>query len=208
MSNVINFNARDFSGSIKRLIISGIDGKNVELCEIGKYKMTTTEIYCKKQLEPNTDYVFRFSITGGYNNNKEAISELNISLDEKWSERYSYDLLLSRLKPIFTTYNAEKELLRVYEIPFTTGETGTVRFEFVAQAVTARIMPALENEAYESYITPNSKSSQISKIEVSKVAEITLNEKLANSDADIQVTVVDKEEADTLKNAIENVLAK
>ena len=203
MSNVINFNAREFSvDNGKRLIVTGIDGKNVELHEIGK-DYYTSYTSCEKQLEPNTDYVFRFAMIGGYEENAKSVSELNISLTDTWSDSYTYELLKSRFKPIISTRDEEKKLLRVYEIPFTTNETGKVKIKFVAYDVATRIMPALENEAY---INKDNKSSQISKIEVSEVAKFTLNEKATDSDADIQVTVVDKEEADALKNAIENAL--
>ena len=208
MSNVINFNAREFSAhNGKRLIITGIDGKSVELCEIGK-DCYTSYLKCEKQLEPNTAYIFRFAIIGGYYENAKSVSELEISLDDNRTDTYTYELLKSRFKPIIRTRDEEGERLRIYEIPFTTNESGKVFIKFIAFEVAPRIMPALENEAYEAYINKDNKAPQIIKAEVSKVAELTLN-KQEGSDAEIEITVVDGDNnAEILKDVIENALAK
>lgn len=154
MSNVINFNAREFkfdstcgSNVGSRMVVSGKDGRIIELYEIGDWNWAWTQIKCTKQLEPNTDYVFRFAMTGGHNDTEDAVSQLIIYNDEDWDDRFTYPLDKSRFKPLFSKRD-ESGLLRVYEIPFTTGSTGAVTFIIVAQHAVARFMPALDNEAY------------------------------------------------------------
>ena len=154
MSNVINFNAREFSFDTNcesnvgsRTVISGKDGKAIELYEIGDWYWSWTQIKSTKQLEPNTDYIFRFAMTGGYNDTNDAVSQFIVFEDNDWDDRFTYPLDKSRFKPVLSKRD-ESGLLRVYEIPFTTGETGNVTFLIIAQHAVARFMSALENDAY------------------------------------------------------------
>ena len=154
MSNVINFNAREFkfdstcdSNVGSRMVVNDKNGKVVEMYEIGDWNWSWTQIKCTKQLEPNTDYIFRFAMTGGHNDTNDAVSQFIIFEDNNWDDRFTYPLDKSRFKPLFSKRD-ESGLLRVYEIPFTTGETGNVTFLIVAQHAVAKFMPALENDAY------------------------------------------------------------
>ena len=154
MSNVINFNAREFkfdstcdSNVGSRMVINDKTGNVVELYEIGDWNWSWTQIKCTKQLEPNTNYVFRFAMTGGHNDTNDAVSQFIIYEDNNWDDRFTYPLDKSRFKPLFSKRD-ESGLLRVYEISFTTGETGNITFLIVAQHAVARFMPALENDAY------------------------------------------------------------
>lgn len=154
MSNVINFNAREFkldasceSNVGSRMIVTDVNGGNTEIFEIGDWRWAWTQIKCTKQLEPNTDYIFRFAMTGGINDTQDAVSQFVIYSDENWEDRYVYPLDKSRFKPVLSK-RGEGGLLRVYEIPFNSGESGNVSFMLIAQHAVARFMPALDNEAY------------------------------------------------------------
>lgn len=154
MSNVINFNAREFkldasceSNVGSRMIVTDVNGGNIEIFEIGDWHWAWTQIKCTKQLEPNTDYIFRFAMTGGINDTNDAVSQFIIYSDENWEDRYVYPLDKSRFKPVLSK-RGEGGLLRVYEVPFNSGESGNISFILVAQHAVARFMPALDNEAY------------------------------------------------------------
>jgi hypothetical protein len=161
MSNVINFNAKEFKfdetckeQAGARMFITDRLGNNVEQFEIGDSDGTYTQIFCEKQLEKNTDYIFRFAMTGGYNYTNNAVSQFIVisrskegDLSKDWNERSVYPLDKSRYKPVLSKYTQD-ELLRVYEIPFNSGETGICRFVFAAQYATANIMPAYHLEEY------------------------------------------------------------
>lgn len=156
MSNVINFNAREFNfdkncennvGS--RIFITGLDGKNTEAFEIGDWVWNWSQIRCEKHLEKNTDYVFRFAMTGGYCDTQEEVSQLIIFNDENWDDRYTYPLAQSAYAPILSKKSGDG-IIRVYEIPFNTGKAEKTTFIFTAQRAVARFMPALDNKDYEA----------------------------------------------------------
>ncbi len=161
MSNVINFNARDFrfdksceNNVGTRMFITDMFNESVEVYEIGDSKDEITQIQSIKDLEKDTDYLFRFAITtskdliGG---NTEFIIvpiEGESENEEDWENRYVYNLSQNQYKS-----NISKRwginLVRVYEIPLSTGNISKYRFVFSNKKAVARIFPAKENEAYE-----------------------------------------------------------
>ena len=153
MSNVINFNAREFrfdeavENAGSRMFITAEDGSSTEIFEIGDWCWKWSQIRCTKQLEPNMDYIFRFAMTGGYNDTDDAVSQFIIYSDENWDDRSVYPLDRSRFKPVLSK-RRENGLLRVYEIPFNSGKSGVITFLIIAQHAVAAFMPALDNEAY------------------------------------------------------------
>ena len=160
MSNVINFNAREFKfdetctsmdgdpvNAGSRMFISDFSGDNAEVFEIGDWQWTWSQIKCEKQLEPNTDYVFRFAVQGGVNNTGDGQSRFIIRQDKDWDNRLEYPLERSRFKPALSK-KSKDGLLRVYEMPFNSGESGNVTFIFNALHFVETIMPAKELEAY------------------------------------------------------------
>lgn len=153
MSNIINFNAREFKfdndcqSAGSRMFISDFSGENTEVFEIGDWHWTWSQIKCQKQLEPNTDYVFRFAVQGGVNNTGDGQSRFIIYRDKDWDDRLEYPLERSRFKPTLSK-NANGGFLRVYEMPFNSGESGNVTFLFNALHFVETIMPAKELEAY------------------------------------------------------------
>lgn len=161
MSKVINFNAREFKfdntcdnnvGS--RMFVTDCTDQNVEGFEIGDWGWAWTQICCEKTLEKNTDYVFRFSMTGGINDTCDATSQFVIVPIENeeltmadWENRYAYDLSQSRYKPAMSK-RWKNGMLRVYEIPFNTYDCEKFRFVFIAMHAVATFFPAQELTAY------------------------------------------------------------
>lgn len=161
MSNVINFNARDFRFDKScehnvgtRMFITDMFNESVEVYEIGDGKDTVTQIQSVKTLDKNTEYAFRFAII----TSKDLIDgdtefiivpiEGDNETEEDWENRYVYNLSQNQYKS-----NISKRwglnLVRIYEIPFSTGEISKYRFVFRNEKAVARIFPAKENEAYD-----------------------------------------------------------
>lgn len=160
MSNIINFNAREFKfdetcqstdgnpvNAGSRMFISDFSGENAEVFEMGDWQWTWSQIKCKKQLEPNTDYVFRFAVQGGVNHTGDGQSRFVVVQDENWEDRLEYPLERSRFKPTLSK-RTESGLFRVYEIPFNSGESGNITLMFNVLHFIEVIMPAKELEAY------------------------------------------------------------
>lgn len=161
MSKVINFNAREFKfdktcennvGS--RMFVTDCTGRSAEIYEIGDWNWSWTQICCEKLLEKETDYVFRFSMTGGINDTCDATSQFVIVpieneefTSEDWENRYAYNLAQSQYKPAMSK-RWGNGMLRVYEIPFNTGSCGKFRFVFIAMHAVAGFYPANELADY------------------------------------------------------------
>lgn len=165
MSNVICFNSRDFQfdktcqgknvGS--RMFITDSFGNNVEVFEIGDNAGSWTQIACEKTLEKYTDYVFRFAMTRKTYSMDDGVSQFiivpekeSLSGDENWDNRYVYNLARNEYKPLINK-NVDGKNVKVFEIPFNTGDCDKVRFVFVEQYAVTRIFEAADNEAYEKY---------------------------------------------------------
>lgn len=160
MSNIINFNAREFKfdetcqsmngdpvNAGSRMFISDFSGENAEVFEIGDWSWTWSQIICDKQLEPNTDYVFRFAVQGGVNDTGDGQSRFIVIRDKDYDNRSEYPLERSRFKPTLSK-RTESGLFRVYEIPFNSGESGNIKFMFNVLHFIEVIMPAKDLEAY------------------------------------------------------------
>ncbi len=165
MSNVINFNAGEFKfdtnvqsmdgspcvfNAGSRMFLTDFKGENVQVFEIGDWQWTWSQIKCTEQLEPNTDYIFRFAVTGGVNDTGDGVSHFIIVHDGNLDDRLEYPLERSRFKPVLSK-RCNGEWLRVYEMPFNSGESGTVTLMFNAQHFVETIMPAYENEVYADF---------------------------------------------------------
>lgn len=155
MSNVIDFNARDFSfdkscesnvGS--RMFMTGSDGKVREVFEIGDWNWNWSQIKCEKQLEKNTDYIFRFELIGGFNQDRREKCDLVIFSDENWEDRYIYPLTGMLYQPVLSKRDKDGSFRRVYEVQFNSGEAEKTTFLFYAQHAVARILAAMDNESY------------------------------------------------------------
>ncbi len=153
--NIINFNAREFKFDQRsdnnvgsRMFITDDFGNNSEIFEIGDWHWNWTQLLCEKRLKKNTDYVFRFAVSGGVCNTCDETLQFVIAPENIWEERYTYQLAKSSYKPIFSKKCKNGDMLRVYEIPFNTGECEDFAFSFIAMHAVARIMPVFELEKY------------------------------------------------------------
>lgn len=132
------------------MFVSDFKGENVQVFEIGDWHWTWSQIKCDKQLEPNTDYVFRFAVQGGVNDTGDGQSRFIVIRDKDYDNRLEYPLERSRFKPTLSK-RTESGLFRVYEIPFNSGESGNIKFMFNVLHFIEVIMPAKELEAYAEF---------------------------------------------------------
>lgn len=159
MSKIINFYPRDFrfdpdcaSNAGQRIMISTDDGV-VEMFEIGDWNWNWTQIIQDIDVEPHTDYIFRFAMNGGHNDSKDEICQVMIFPEGGWEDRYVFPLEKSRFRPVLSKKLDEAEagcdtFLRIYDIPFSTGEYTHFRIMLVAQHCVARFYTAKELAAY------------------------------------------------------------
>ncbi|WP_124099756.1 hypothetical protein [Ruminococcus sp. Marseille-P6503] len=164
MSKVIDFNAREFnfdkscdSNVGSRLFITDCSGENTEVFEIGNWYWDWTQIICEKQLEKNTEYVFRFAMTGGICDTRDETSQFVIcpiaegeNISSAWENRYAYSLAQAEYKPTLSK-RWGNGFIRIYEIPFNTYDCERFAFVFIAMHAAARIFPAKELSAYADF---------------------------------------------------------
>ena len=175
MSKVINFNAREFR--LNKTTFDDIDDKgrvvrsnrnvfgerkfittslgSFEMWEIGNWSWDWTQIMSEKKLEKNTDYIFRFAMLGGYCDTFDATSKVIVyttdgyETDEAaWEDRMVFEIAQSRYEPIISKRD-KTGLLRVFEIPFSTGEKENWRIVFVAMHAVAYFFAVQDNSVYE-----------------------------------------------------------
>ena len=138
MSKIINFNARDFRfGSQNKyggrmFVTKG--GSNREVFELGttddgmrwgggpNRNRFGTWIYAKNDLEPHTDYVFRIEV--GCDGTLDDESELRVAIFDvqDYEDKTLYPLGQSRFAPVISKKTAKGDLIRVFELPYHTGE--------------------------------------------------------------------------------------
>lgn len=154
MSNIINFNAGDFSFNKKcwsnqgyKGFITNSFGENIEMFEIGDWNWNWTSIISKQQLEKNTDYVFRFGVTMGNNDTQDEVLRFYIRFDGDEENQTIYVLERGRYKPVISKKLGET-ILRIYEIKFNTGGAENVEFLFDAMRAVTQIIPVKECSAY------------------------------------------------------------
>ena len=181
MSKVINFNTRDFVFDATCKVNRGFRGfvttpnGNEEIWEIGDWNWNWTQIITVlKGLEPDTDYVFRFAMTLGHNDDNKEESLVNIfpavpdanpndhradddperlreeaARQKAWDERYTYCIKQSRFQPVISKRDTEQDsMIRVFELPFRTDSRTEWKVMFVAQHAVARFFRAKDNAAY------------------------------------------------------------
>ncbi len=157
MSQIIEFSARDFrldpaceSNEGSRQIVT-LGGANVECFEIGD-GFDKTRIFAEKSLDSDTEYVFRFAISNNYSGHDYAASTVTVYPGEDEENSFTYPLDRSgknRFLPVLCKRDGD-ELVRVFEIPFTTQAAGPYRILITVEAMEARIYPAKDNTAYDA----------------------------------------------------------
>lgn len=162
MSKVIDFNAREFkfdqscqSNVGERLFMTTALG-NAEVWEIGDWRWNWSQIVCEKALEKNTDYLFRFAMTGGHNDTGDGTSLAILCAsdgydtpEQAWEDRMTFALGKSRYEPAISKRD-KTGLLRLFEIPFNTGEHENWRIFFIAQHSVARFFAPKNYTDYET----------------------------------------------------------
>ena len=154
MAKVIDFKARGFklvaeceSNKGTRLMVTE-NGESVECFEVAEGG-ALTEIARVAELEKDTDYVFRFMIKSRYVRAEAAESLVSIYFDEE-GDGYTYPLdrdSKNRFKASVCK-KTEDGLLRVYELPFNSGDAEKCTIRFTVHDMTAWIYPAQNAEAY------------------------------------------------------------
>lgn len=160
MSKIIDFHTRDFefektcnsNVGFRGFITTPVGDE--EIWEIGSWGWDWTQITSKAyQLEPNTDYIFRFAMTLGHNddNREESLVHIVYCDDGKdgWEDRFTYCIRMSRFKPIISKrVTDEQTMLRVFELPFHTGDHSEWRIMIVSNHAVARFFRAKEIASY------------------------------------------------------------
>lgn len=154
MSKVINFNAREFKfdetcqgvNKGSRMFVTDMFDEATETFEIGEIG-AWTQIKCDKVLEKESDYVFRFGILRE-NIFPNTTSQFIIVPNDCWDDRFVFNLTNDQFKPKAIKKWNDADL-RIYEIPFNTGDVENYRFVIVEFNSTARIFPVKELEAYQ-----------------------------------------------------------
>ncbi|MBO4338030.1 MAG: hypothetical protein J5842_08145 [Lachnospiraceae bacterium] len=157
MANILDFKARGFklagdctTNRGTRLIVTEND-ENVECFEIGQGGFET-EIRRRVELLKDQDYVFRFAIKSRFVRGEFAESMVSIYFEEK-GDGYTYPLDRvdrNRFKPVICK-KTDDGLLRVFELPFNSGDADSCTIDICVHDMTAWIYPAKEAAAYDGY---------------------------------------------------------
>lgn len=162
MSKVINFNARDYKtdfsctdNTCERMFLSTSSGIT-EVWEIGDVSGNNSQIFCEKQLDTNTDYILRFAVSDRYDSNNSAKSLVWIyhtdgyeKKEAAWEDRFTFPLNDNLFEPIFCKKD-KIGIIRIFELPFNTGDFSDWRFVFSSQNTVSRFFTAGSNESYSS----------------------------------------------------------
>ena len=157
MSKYIEFNAREFKVSEgitshvgAKTMLSKWNGENVLAYQLGDWQWNWSQIECEKELDKNEDYTFRFEIVGGVEDNEMQTVKLVISFNEDENDLITYPLAKSEFKPKFSK-DSENGIIRIFEVPFNSGESEKVKFVFqVMRAVTSILPVSKDYSVYDS----------------------------------------------------------
>ena len=161
MSKVIEFNVREFRFDETCRSIDGsevnagmrayvtMSFSNAEVWEIGDWCWTWSQIRRDLKLEKNTDYVFRFSMEGGVCDTDDAVAIAHIAPKRDWEDRYSYILDHNKFMPVICKKDGDG-LLRIFELPFNTGEDEDWIIYLIAQHAVARYFAPVDISLIES----------------------------------------------------------
>lgn len=155
MSKVIEFNVREFRFDETCRSIDGSEVNagmrayvtmsfgNVEVWEIGDWGWTWSQIRRDLKLEKNTDYVFRFAMEGGVCDTDNAVTIAHIAPRRDSDDRFSYLLDHNKFKPVICKQDG-KGLLRIFELPFNTGEDEEWAIFLAAQHAVTRFFAPVD----------------------------------------------------------------
>ena len=162
MSKVINFNARDYKtdfsctdNTCERMFLSTSTGIT-EVWEIGDISGNCSQIFCEKKLDTNTDYILRFAVSDKSDSDNSAKSLVWIyhtdgyeNTEAAWEDRFTFPLNNNLFEPILCKKD-KIGIIRIFELPFNTGDFSDWRFVFSSQNVVSRFFTAGSNESYSA----------------------------------------------------------
>jgi hypothetical protein len=156
MANKMEFKARAFklvpeceTNRGTRLVVTEA-GENVECFELAEGG-AKTEIAHTAELQKDTDYVFRFTLKSRYIRLDLAECMVQVYFDEE-GDGYTYPLdrdNKNRFKPTLCK-KTEDGLLRVFELPFNSGDASKCTIRITVSNMTAWVYPAKDAQAYEA----------------------------------------------------------
>ena len=156
MANIIDFRARGFkldetisTSKGTRLMVTEC-GESVECFEVAQGG-AATGIVKTVELEKDTDYAFRFAIKSKFVRADVAESCVSIYFKEP-GDGYTYPIDRgdkNRFKPVVCK-KTEDGIIRVFELPFNSGDDTSCTISFQLHDMTAWIYPAKDNEAYSA----------------------------------------------------------
>ena len=155
MGKLLEFRARDFhvdtaiENCVAERRIVTLLGQTTEHFIIGDWQWHWSQIYSDRTLEANTDYVFRFAVRYGMCDTHDEVLRCIVVPAGKWDDRYVYDLAMSRYQPVHSKeIGADGGLLRIFEIPFSTGDCTEWKIMLVSAHCETWISPVPAEEAY------------------------------------------------------------
>ena len=166
MKNIIEFKSKDFRfGSMHkyggRMFVTK-NGSNREVFELGTVDdwkrqgapgsrdRFGTWLFAKKDLEPHTDYVFRIEVVsdGTLCDGSELRAAIFDVLDP--DDKTGYPLAQSRFAPSVSKKTADGGLVRVFELPYSTGDGSEYQINIFAYDCRVILDAPAEPEAYAS----------------------------------------------------------
>ena len=154
MANIIDFKARGFklvpecaSNKGTRLVVTEA-GENVECFELAEGG-AKTEIAHVQELQKDTDYVFRFTMKSRYLRLDVAECMVQIYFDEE-GDGYTYPMDRDNKNRFKATVCKKYEdgLLRIFELPFNSGDATSCTIRITVSNMTAWIYPGKDPQAY------------------------------------------------------------
>lgn len=160
MSKIINFNAREFKpapdlkpdGACRMVITRG--SGNTEYYRLGNPADLSIPagISCRLKLEKNTDYIFRFETDAAravFGSNAEF--NCAIGPTEHMEDRFVFPLGQSLFAPMLSKLSNDGQdiLMRVYDIPFNTGDDKDYTVIFGSCNALVGVMPVLDMSVYD-----------------------------------------------------------
>lgn len=155
MSKIIEFDPRYFSidkrskNSFAARDFIDLPAGSTEAWEVGGGTRSRTLLVSDTTLQKYTGYVFRFGMTGGIDISGRKAVQIMIFPENNFDRGYAYMTEFSRTKPVLSKrYNSD--ILRVFELPFETGEFDKWRIVIITERTPAGFFAAGDTSDYNS----------------------------------------------------------
>lgn len=124
--------------------VRGFDGAEVLTWQLGDWNWNWTTLTSKRDLEPNTEYIFTFWLNGGENDRGDEVCNLEIFGDD-WDLRTTFKLNRDYILPTLI-----KNGWYLFCIPFKTDKVGKTTLRFSVSGAITTIAPAQSAVSYEN----------------------------------------------------------